>query len=106
MDYLAQGPLRSRTPDEVLRDKFKGLRFCARDLNHPFLTLAIILGRPMENDGRFRVHLVWLPLSPSSESDIRIGSCPLFVRGKAEGCQAKEARTGSIQEGSFSPPSL
>jgi len=106
MDYQAQGSLRSQTLDEVLWDIFRGLRFCPRALNHPFLTLAIILGRPMENDGNFRIHLPWLPLSPSSESGFRIGSGGLSVGVKTGGCQAKNARTVFIQEGSFSSPSL
>ena len=106
MDDQAQGSLRSRTPDEVLRDKFKGLRFCPRGLNHRFLTRAIILSRPMENDGNFRVHLVWLPLSPSPESGFRIGSGHLSIGRKTGGCSAKNARTAAIQEGSFSFPSL
>ena len=105
MDYQAQGSLRSRTPDEVLRDKFKGLRFCPRGLNHRFLTLVIILTRPMENDGDFRLHLPWLPLSPSSESGFRIGSGRLSVRGENKGLPG-EKRTdgfypGRILLGSF-----
>ena len=43
----------SLSRDEVLQDKFGGLRFCPRGPSHRFLTLAIILSRPTENEGIF-----------------------------------------------------